>query len=82
MRPVRHPEQNVIARGEEEDKRGHNIRKVPSTIKDVGHNITPRIRVPCVWLPRLVVDHGQYNVKNDEHHDVEALADGRSIPKR
>jgi hypothetical protein len=72
MRPVRHPEQNVIARGEEEDKRGHNIRKVPSTRKDVGHNITPRIRVPCVWLPRLVGDRGQYNVKNDAHRERHA----------
>ena len=70
MRPICHPEQNIVSRREEKHERGQDKCKSSGTIKDIGCNLLSLGCVPRVGLLKLIIDRCQDEVENEEHYDV------------
>jgi hypothetical protein len=82
MRPVGQPKQYVVAPSKEEDERAHNVGEGASTVQDVGHDLAPLSRIPCIRLLGNVIDGGKDDIEDEKHGNVEALADGRGVSKK
>ena len=79
VRPVGQPEEDVIARGEEEDEREEHEGEGAGAVEDVGRDLVPLRREPGVGLAGLVADGGEDDGEGEEDGEVEGLTDGRGV---
>lgn len=76
VRPVRNPEQEVVATRKENDERQESISDVSSTIANISEDFILLREAPWVRLCTSVVHRAQNDVESEEEEDVCGLSDG------